>query len=70
MSTLPMPLQGVLIDRLQSGLIEANMNEYLSGFAGQIIGMVKEIKSAKQIVKEMVEEATNVIEACHTFITE
>ncbi|UCG82617.1 MAG: nitronate monooxygenase [Dehalococcoidia bacterium] len=54
---LPMPLQTLLICEAELGLRKARMTEYMAWFAGQIVGMLKERKSAKQIVDDMVEEA-------------
>ena len=39
----------------------AAMNEYISPFAGQVSGMIHEIKPAADIVLEMVEEAVDIL---------
>ena len=62
LATLPYPLQGVLVGEIWQGLVEADMKEYMSGYAGQISGMIKEVKSARQVIEEMVEEATQILE--------
>lgn len=58
--TLPMPLQGMLIDKLVGGAQESAKEEFFAMFAGQICGMIREIKPAKQIVEEMVEGAVGI----------
>lgn len=54
---LPMPLQTLLICEAELGLRKGRMTDYLSGFGGQIVGMLKERKSAEQIINELVDEA-------------
>jgi len=61
--TLPMPFQSILIADLLEGLRKRGKTEYLSGPAGQISGMLKGLKSAKQVVDELVEEAIRILEA-------
>jgi nitronate monooxygenase len=59
--TLPMPLQTLLVCEAALGLKKGRMTDYLSGFGGQIAGMLKEKKSAKQIIDQMVEGAINIL---------
>jgi len=59
--TLPMPLQTLLVCDVELGLRKGRMTDYISGFGGQIAGMLKERKSAKQIVDEMVEGAIDIL---------
>jgi len=59
--TLPMPLQTLLICEAELGLRKGRMSDYISEFSGQIAGMLKERRSAKQIVDEMVEGAINIL---------
>jgi len=61
MPYLPMPLQGILISELQAGIRRAGLVDWTSNFAGQISGMIKEIKPAGEIVEEMVEEANEIL---------
>ncbi len=58
---LPMPLQTLLICEAELGLRKGQMGDYICEFGGQIVGMLKERKSAKQIVKEMVEGAISIL---------
>jgi len=41
--------------------VEANKSDYVGGLAGQISGLIKEIKPAAQVLKEMVEEAVDIL---------
>lgn len=59
--TLPMPLQTLLICEAELGLRKGRMTEYISGFGGQIVGMLKDRRSAKQIIDEMAREAINIL---------
>ena len=56
-----MPLQTLLICDAELGLRKERMMDYISGFGGQIIGMLKERKSAEQIINEMVEESIRIL---------
>ena len=60
--TLPMPLQFMLCWNLMEGAREASIKDILLWPTGQIGGMIKELKSAKQIVDEMVEGAVGVLQ--------
>ncbi|MBW2091471.1 MAG: nitronate monooxygenase [Deltaproteobacteria bacterium] len=60
-STLPMPLQSLLTMELMEGLLQAEMTDYLSGLAGQISGMITEVKSAAEIMEDIVSEADEVL---------
>jgi len=59
---LKTPLQNVLVADLQQGVREAEKEEYVYAVAGQISGMIKEIKPAAQVVDEIVEETIHVLE--------
>ena len=59
---LPFPLQLLLSTSLGYAALESGMTEYLPTPAGQICGLVKEMKSAKQVVEEMVDEATRILQ--------
>ena len=60
-TTLPMPLQGRLSGPLRQAVEERNMAGYLGGPAGQVSGMIHEIKPAGQIVQEMVAQAASIL---------
>lgn len=59
--TLPMPMQSLLISEVAVGLRKAKMRDYISGFGGQIAGMLKDRKSAKKIIDDMVDEAIKIL---------
>ncbi|MFZ5564282.1 MAG: NAD(P)H-dependent flavin oxidoreductase [Thermodesulfobacteriota bacterium] len=58
---LPFPVQVVLASALIRGFVQAGKDEYVAGFAGQISGLIKEIKPARDILLEMVEEAADIL---------
>ena len=58
---LPFPTQVMLSSALVNMFERAAMNEYISPFAGQVSGMIHEIKPAADIVREMVEEAVDIL---------
>jgi len=59
---LPMPLQLMMVWGAMEGAREAGIKDIRLVPTGQIAGMIKELKSAKQIIDEMVEGATRVME--------
>jgi NAD(P)H-dependent flavin oxidoreductase YrpB (nitropropane dioxygenase family) len=61
LKTLRMPYQGLLIGDLHQGLVEKGETDYLAMFAGQITGMIKEIRSAKEVVDEVVNQAVMIL---------
>jgi len=52
----------MLILPILDGAYEARMADIVPAPAGQIAGMINELKPAKQVVEEMVEEARKVLE--------
>jgi nitronate monooxygenase len=60
--TLPMPMQSIAIIPILDGAYEAKMADIVPAPAGQIVGMIKELKSAKQVVEDMVAGALQVLE--------
>ncbi len=59
--TLPMPMQSISIIPVLDGAYEANMADIVPAPAGQIVGMIKELKPAKQVIQEMVAGALQVL---------
>jgi len=59
---LPFPVQILVCSDVIRAAAESGMTEYVTTPAGQICGMVKEMKSAKQVVEEMVDEATRILQ--------
>jgi len=58
---LPFPMQILIASALLSGFIQANQDDYIGGFAGQVSGLIKEIKPAGEVLKDMVEEAADIL---------
>jgi nitronate monooxygenase len=58
---LPFPTQVLVSSTLLASFIEAKKDDYVGGLAGQISGLIKEIKPARQVLKEIVEEAVNIL---------
>ncbi len=51
----------LIASALLSPFIKAEKDEYIGGFAGQVSGIIKEIKPAGQVLEEMVEEAADIL---------
>jgi NAD(P)H-dependent flavin oxidoreductase YrpB (nitropropane dioxygenase family) len=60
--TLPFPLQILLTMGLNEAAAESGMKEYTSAAAGQICGLLGEMKTAKQVIEEIIEQAMYVLE--------
>ena len=58
---LPFPIQGLLSSALLAAFIEGKQNDYVGGLAGQVSGLIDEIKPARQVLEEMVDEAVDII---------
>jgi len=58
---LPFPTQVLISSGLLASFIKAQKNDYVGGLAGQISGLVKEIKPARRVLEEMVEEAVEIL---------
>ncbi len=58
---VPFPMQVVLSSALIAGFIEADKKEYVGGLAGQISGLIGEIKPAAQLVEDLVEETVEIL---------
>lgn len=58
---LPFPMQIMIASALLSGFIQANIDDYIGGFAGQACGLIKEIKPAGEVLEEMVAEAADIL---------
>jgi nitronate monooxygenase len=58
---LPFPTQVLISSALLAGFIEANKTDFVGGLAGQVSGLIKEIKPAAQVLNEMVAEAVDIL---------
>jgi NAD(P)H-dependent flavin oxidoreductase YrpB (nitropropane dioxygenase family) len=61
LAPLPFPMQLMISSALLAGFIQANVDDYIGGFAGQASGMIKEIKPAREVLEDMVEEAVEIL---------
>jgi NAD(P)H-dependent flavin oxidoreductase YrpB (nitropropane dioxygenase family) len=58
---LPFPTQVLISSALLAGFIEANKPEFVGGLAGQVSGIIKEIKPAARVLQDMVAEAVDIL---------
>jgi nitronate monooxygenase len=61
LAPLPFPTQVILSSSLLWSFIEAKKVDYVGGLAGQISGIIHDIKPARQVLEEMVEEAVEIL---------
>ena len=59
---LPFPLQPALVRDVQQSIRENGMTEFMTSPAGQIVGAIKEVKLAAQVVAEIGAEARQILE--------
>jgi len=60
LQALEFPFQVLLASALLGGFIRAGMDDHVGGFAGQVSGLIKEIKPAREVLEDMVEEAVDI----------
>lgn len=71
---LPMPLQGLLVAEAQRRIhrvvhkADSGARELATYFVGQVVGQMNEVKPARRVVAEMVEEFAQVLERLQTLI--
>jgi NAD(P)H-dependent flavin oxidoreductase YrpB (nitropropane dioxygenase family) len=58
---LPFPTQVLISSALLASFIEGKKDDYVGGLAGQVSGLIKEIKPARQVLEEMVEETVEIL---------
>lgn len=58
---LPFPMQALISSHLLAAFIEGQKDDYVGGLAGQISGIIDEIKPAAQVLEEMVEAAVDIL---------
>lgn len=59
---LPMPLQGMLVGKLQQSIQDHKLTDWTTVPAGQGVGHITQVKPARQIVFDMVEEAEDILQ--------
>ena len=57
-----MPLQGLLVGKLKQAAEDHELYDWMSPPAGQGVGFVREVKAARQVVMDLMEEAFDAIE--------
>jgi len=60
--TLPMPMQSIAIVPVMDAAFQAQRADIVPTPAGQILGMIRDMKSAKDVIEEMAEGAEKVLE--------
>ena len=58
---LPFPIQVLVSSALFADFMEAHKDDYMSGFEGQVSGIIHEIKPARKVVEDMVGEAVDIL---------
>ncbi|MBN1288661.1 MAG: nitronate monooxygenase [Actinobacteria bacterium] len=58
---LPFPLQRFISSELLKAFYQAEMREYVGGFAGQVSGLIHEIRPAEEVLWDIVEEAARIL---------
>ena len=58
---LPFPMQITLASGLVDMFLKGNKLDYVAPFSGQVSGLIKEIKPARQVLEEMVEETVEIL---------
>jgi nitronate monooxygenase len=58
---LPFPTQVMVSSALLAAFIEARKDDYVGGLAGQISGIIHEIKPAKTVLEEIVAETVDIL---------
>lgn len=58
---LPFPTQVMISSALLAGFVEAGKDDYVGGLAGQVSGIIQEIKPARTVLEEMVAETVDIL---------
>jgi len=58
---LPFPMQVTLASGLVDMFLKGNKLDYVAPFSGQISGLIKEIKPARQVLEDIVEETVEIL---------
>ena len=61
LDSLPFPTQNLLSSALLASFIEAQQDDYVGGLAGQVSGLIHEIKPAKDVLMDLVEETVEIL---------
>lgn len=58
---LPFPMQVLVSSYLLTAFIEAGKSDYVGGLAGQVSGIIHEIKPARELLEQMVAETVDIL---------
>ncbi|MGD2097062.1 MAG: nitronate monooxygenase [Desulfobacterales bacterium] len=58
---LPFPTQILISSALLASFVEAHKTDFVGGLAGQVSGIIKDIKPAARVLEEMVEGAVDIL---------
>jgi len=58
---LPFPTQVMISSALLWSFVQADKTDYVGGLAGQVSGLIHEIKPAREVLEDMVEEAVDIL---------
>ena len=58
---LPFPTQVVISSALLAGFIESGQENFVGGLAGQVSGIIQDVKPAAQVLEEMVAETVDIL---------
>ena len=62
LKTLPMPLQSMLVADLVQGMMEKGEVEYFPMFAGQVTGLIKKIRSTREVMDDIIGGAVKIMQ--------
>lgn len=62
LKTLPMPLQSMLVSDLVQGMMEKGHADYFPMFAGQITGLIKKIRTTREVMDDIIAGAVQIME--------
>ena len=60
---LPMPLQGMLVGKIEQAIADHELDEWLHVTSGQGVTFINELKPARQVVFDLAEQAHDALEA-------
>lgn len=61
LKSLSFPIQAMISSALMQAFIKDNRDEYVGGLAGQVSGIIHEIKPAKEVLEEIVAETVEIL---------
>jgi nitronate monooxygenase len=61
LAPLPSPSQVMISSALPAGFVQAGKDDYVGGLAGQVSGIIHEIKPARTALEEMVAETVGIL---------